>query len=229
VGPFPGRCARRPSVRPDTGFCAAAIRGRSGTICGMELIRSWLRLWRVERVELTSPMSLDEAEALLAAAVETIATASRADFVTKPRIVFGWVRNRRIRVSATPPGISYAWNTRLRAELMPASQGCRLIGRLGWGPVERVFSAFWLACVLAFFAFGLVLLARAEAHGDGTGGYLPMCLVPVAIMAFYVGLIGFLGSAGRKNGQFLLNWLHQTLQTRDSESPDHDGPIHQSH
>jgi hypothetical protein len=210
-------------------FPAAAIRGRSGTIGGVELIRSWLRLWRVDHVGLTSPMSVDEAEAALAAAVETVATASQADFVTKPRIVVGWVRNRRIRVSARPPGIGYSWNSRLRAKLVPAPEGSRLIGRLGCPWEERVFSAFVLTCALAFFLSGLVQLTRSEAHGHGTGGYLPLCLGPVAFIAVLVGLIGVLGSAGRKNAQFLRHWINRTLRVHDSESPDQDGPIHQSH
>lgn len=195
----------------------------------MELIRSWLRLWQVDHVDVTSPMSVDEAEAALVAAVETPATAAQADFVTKPRIVVGWVHHRRIRVSARPPGIGYSWNTRLRAKLVPAPGGSRLIGRLGCPVEERVFSAFLLACALAFFVSGLVQLTRSEAQGHGLGGYLALCLGPLAFIAVLIVLIGFFGSAGRKNAPFLRHWLNQTLQLRDNERPEPDGPIHQSH
>jgi hypothetical protein len=218
-----------PGARVGGRFPAAAIRGRSGTIGSVGLIRSWLRLWRVEHVGFTSPMSVDEAEAALAAAVETIATASQADFVTKPRIVVGWVHHRRIRVSAGPPGIGYSWNTRLRAKLVPAPEGSRLIGRLGCPVEEWVFSAFLLTCALAFFVSGLVQLTRSEALGQGTGGYLPLCLGPVAFMGTLIGLIGFFGSAGRENAQFLRYWINRTLRVHDRESPEQDGPIHQSH
>jgi hypothetical protein len=192
-------------------------------------MRSWLRLWRVDHVDVTSPMSVAEAEAALAAAVETVATASQADFVTKPRIVVGWVHHRRIRVFARPPGVGFSWNAMLRAKLVPAPEGSRLIGRLGWPPAERAFSGFVLTCALAFFAFGLVQLTWSEARGHGTGGYLPLCLVPIAITTFLVGLIGVLGSAGRKNAQFLRHWIDRTLRVRDNESPEQDGPINQSH
>jgi hypothetical protein len=194
----------------------------------VELIRSWLRLWRVEHVEVTSAMSVDEAEAALAAAVETVATAARADFISSPRIVVGWVHHRRIRVSARPPGIGYSWNSRLRAKLVPAREGSRLIGRLGCPVEDRVFSALLLTCALAFFASGLVQLTRSETQGHGTGGYLPLRLGPVAVMAVLIGVIGFFGSAGRKNGQFLRRWIIRTLRVGDSGSPEQDGPIHQS-
>jgi hypothetical protein len=194
----------------------------------VELIRLWLRPWRTDPVDLTSPMALDDAEAALATALETPATAARADPITTPRVVVGWVRHRRIRAWATPPGIGYSWNSMLRARLESAPEGSRLIGRLGCSPTERVFSAVLMACAVALSVSGLVLLTRSEAHGHGTGGYLPLYLGPVAFMAFFVGLIGVQGSAGRKNAQFLLGWLARTLRTRDSENPEQDGHIHQS-
>jgi hypothetical protein len=133
-------------------------------------------------------------------------------------------------VSANPPGTTNAWNAVFRAELIPEATGCRLVGRLGRLPRVRVFCALWLALVLAFFISGVVLLASSAGHGPGAGGYLPMCLGPLALAAFFVGLVAFFGFKGRENASVLRRWLHQTLRVPESTVPGHeDGPIHQSH
>jgi hypothetical protein len=76
----------------------------------------------------------------------------------------------------------------------------------------RVFTAFWLAAALSFSLFGAVELGASLAHGHGTGGYLPMLLVPTALVAFGVGMVGFYGVRGREDERFLRSWLRQTLQ-----------------
>jgi hypothetical protein len=193
-------------------------------------IRRWLLLWRVDRIELTSPLSLDEVEAALAAAVETRRYGAwRAGPSAGTHVIVGRVRHRRVRLSANPPGTANAWNAVLRAELLAGTAGCRLVGRLGWLPRVRMFCAFWLVCVLAFFVSGVVLLASSAVHGHGTGGHLPMCLGPLALATFFVGLVAFFGLTGRENASFLREWLRQNLRAPEETSPGHDGPIHQSH
>jgi hypothetical protein len=219
-----------PRTWRNTTFRSSASRGRSGTIVGMDWMRQWLLLWRVDRIEVISPMSLDEAEAALAASMETRRYGAwRAGPSADSHVITGRIHDRRVRVSANPPGTTNAWNAVLRAELIPLPAGCRLVGRLGWLPKARIFCAFWLTCVVAFFVSGVVLLANSETHGHGTGGYLFMCLVPLAMAAFFVGGVAFFGFIGRKNASFLREWLRRTLRLPESAIPGQDGPIHQSH
>jgi hypothetical protein len=214
----------------DTGASRTAARGSSGTIVGVDGIRRWLRLWHVDRVELTSPLSLAEVQAVLSASVETRRYAAwRAAPSAGSHVLVGRLNDRRVRLSANPPGTTNGWNAVLRGELVPLANGCRLSARLGWLPKVRVFTAVWLSAALSFSLLGVVLLAVSLAHGDGAGGYLPMCLVPVASVAFGVGMVGVLGARGRDNARVLRDWLQLTL--RASEGGDHalDGPIHLSH
>ena len=214
----------------DTGALRTSARGTAGTIVGVDGIRRWLRLWPVDRVELTSPLSLAEVQTLLAASIETRRYGAwRAGSSVGSHVVVGRLNDRRVRLSANPPGTTNGWNAVLRGELVPLANGCRLSARLGWLPNVRAFTTVWLTAVLSFSLFGVVLLAASLAHGDGTGGHPPMCLVPLALVAFGVGMIGILGSRGRGNARVLRDWLQQTL--RSSEGGDHalDGPIHQSH
>jgi hypothetical protein len=74
-------------------------------------IRRWLRLWRVEPVEISSLTSL-------------------------PR----FARN--------------SWSPLLRARLLPAGTGCRLVGTIGWHPFTRGFTAVWLGLASVFLVGG---------------------------------------------------------------------------
>ena len=83
-------------------------------------MRQWLLLWRVDRIEVISPMSLDEAEAALAASMETRRYGAwRAGPSADSHVITGRIHDRRVRVSANPPGTTNAWNAVLRAELFP--------------------------------------------------------------------------------------------------------------
>jgi hypothetical protein len=196
----------------------------------VEGIRRWLRLWQVGSVEMTSPLSLAEVEAALAASVETRRYGAwRVRNSTASHVVLGQLNGRQIHLSANPPAVRNSWNAVLRGELAPVADGCGLTARLGWVPSVRAFTAVWLAGVLAFFVLGVLMLVVSLANDDGTGGYVPMCLVPAAMEAFGVGLVGIAGSRGRDNAKSLRRWLRDTLQFSEDENRAANGPIHQPH
>jgi len=104
----------------------------------------------------------------------------------------------------------------LRGKLTSASDGCVLIGTIGWDPVVRVLiylmASVWAVIFLTVVvgSVGLVVL------GEGTSarGMLPFAGTGVGLAAFFVGLLAFGGWLGRKDEEFLRHWLSVRLQPR---------------
>ena len=179
-------------------------------------LAAWLRLWRTTPVALESPLPVAAVVARLGAALDSggqpEGTASAGPL---PWVLVGRVEGAEVRLGANSLPTANAWNAVLRAELTALPGGCRLAGVVGWRRWVRVFSAVWLAGVLAFLLAGIAGAAVSLSAGRGTGGYLPMALVPLVMAAFFVGVTWSRGSRGRRDQEGLLQpWLRRTLETR---------------
>lgn len=181
-------------------------------------VRAWLRLWRDERIQMQSSLPVLTALEQLADGV----TSSRELFVHGmemgwgPRIVVGEVSQRRLSLTAMSPWVRNSFRPVMRGELTPASDGCVLTGTIGWHPVVRVFSFVWLAGVAGFFLMGVVGAVGLAAAGQGTSalGMLAFAAVAVGFAAFFMGLLALGGRLGRKDEEFLRDWLSERLQPR---------------
>lgn len=179
-------------------------------------VRQWLRLWRDERIEISSSLPVLTAVERLADGV----TSSRGLIVHGmemgwgSRIVVGEVSQRQLRLTAMRLGGRNSFRPVLRGELTAAPDGCVLTGTFGWHPVVRVFNLLWLTGVGVFFLTGVVGSVGLAASGQGTSalGMLAFAAVAVGFAAFFVGLLTFGGWLGRKHEEFLRDWLSVRLQ-----------------
>jgi hypothetical protein len=174
-------------------------------------VEKWLELWRIQPVELKSPLSVQAAEQRLAAEL----TRARARFRTRPtdpdgRFVVGRMRRGpRIRAYGARIGWENSFVPLLDAHLVPEDDGCRLSGTLGWTRWVRVQSAGGIA-VAALWTLGSAVGLAMRAHGP----FLPFLAFGTATTALGVFLPGWAGSAGWRDAGFLLDWLHERLQVR---------------
>jgi hypothetical protein len=177
-------------------------------------VRRWLRLWRVERVEVVSPLSTDAVEARLAAGLT-----SRRQLLMGPlgnatgRVVSGRVSRQRIRLTARRWSMRNSWSPVFRGQLVPAGAGCRLVGTLGWHRFTRVFTALWLGLVGLFLVGGGLGFVVLVAAGHFVGSDVLLVLVPAGMFCFGAALVAAGGSAGWRDGAFLRGWLAEQLQT----------------
>jgi hypothetical protein len=176
-------------------------------------IRRWLRLWRVEPVEVVSPLSVDEVEARLAAGLTTrrqVLVGQWGD--PDARAVFGRVSRRGVRLTARPRFVRNSWIPVFRGQLVPAGAGCRLVGTIGWHPFTRAFTAVWLTMVTLFLIGTTIGAAVLTAAGHVTADFVPMVLVPAGMLCLGGGLITGAGRAGWRDAAFLRGWLAERLQ-----------------
>jgi hypothetical protein len=179
----------------------------------------WFRLWRDSRIEMSSPLPVQDAELRLAKGL----TRWRGLFGmgswpegSGSRVVVGSVSHGRVRLTAMRPGVRNSWRPVLRGELTAAPDGCRLVARLGWHPAVRVFGIVWLGFVAFLLVIGAGNAVTAGASGHGTQAARDLTFVAIAVgfVAFDVGLSTIASRWARKDGEFLLSWLNQTLQSR---------------
>jgi hypothetical protein len=128
----------------------------------------------------------------------------------EPWAVVGRVSADAVRITAWRRGRSNSWRRQLRADLLPDGPGCRLVGRLRGALFVQVFSALWLAGVLAMVPTTIGLAVRHLAESGPAVLLVP--LVPLAMGAFFV-LLTTLAVRGRRGEEeYLLGWLRQTLE-----------------
>jgi hypothetical protein len=75
------------------------------------------------------------------------------------RVVLGGVSRERLRLTARPGSLRNSWAPTFRGRLFPVGAGCRLVGRIGWHPFTRVFTAVWLTLP------GLILIGATGTAG----------------------------------------------------------------
>jgi hypothetical protein len=179
-------------------------------------IRRWLRLWRVEPVEISSPLDREVAEARLVAGVTTrrqVLVGEWAD--PDARVVFGGVSPRGGRLTSLPRFARNSWSPLLRARLLPAGTGCRLVGTIGWHPFTRGFTAVWLGLASVFLVGGAGGFGVLVAGDRVTAGDVLLSLMPAVLLSFGVGLVAVAGSAGWRDAAFLRGWLAERLQATE--------------
>ena len=174
-------------------------------------VQQWLELWRIQRVDLTSPLSVQAAEQLLAAEL----TRPRALLGARPtnpdgRLVVGLMRRgHRIQAYGGRLGSANSFVPLLDAHLVPEGDGCRLSGTLGWARWVRVQAAGGIVFA-ALWTLGSAVGLAVRAHGP----FLPFLAIGAASTALGVCLPGWAGRAGWRDAGFLLDWLHERLQAR---------------
>lgn len=96
--------------------------------------------------------------------------------------------------------------------------GTELAGTLG--PIDFVygFSLVWLGGVTLFFVFGFIGLVSDVATGQGWA-YLPLVLVPLAMMAAFVVMTKFATRSALSEWDRMLKWLTELLDLRGGSQP----------
>jgi hypothetical protein len=187
--------------------------------------RRWLRLWRLEPVEVVSPLSADAVGARLVAGLTTRRHVLMGEVGDAgARLVVGRVSGGRVRLTARPRTVRNSWTPVFRGRLLPADAGCRLVGRIGWLPFVRIFTAFWLTVVALFLVGAIIGSAVLVATGQGVASAVPMVLVPAGMLLLGGGLITRAGRAGWRDAAFLRGWLAERLQTPGRSDIDTVGP-----
>ncbi|GAB1646463.1 hypothetical protein KRMM14A1259_68860 [Krasilnikovia sp. MM14-A1259] len=133
--------------------------------------------------------------------------------------VIGRVGIRRVSLEAVTVGVRNSWRPVMRGHLEPDGTGSRLVGRLGWSPFVRAFSALWLAGVVCVFLVGVIHAAVSAWSGDVGGEVFVPCLVSLGFLAFFVGLTAWGIYAGRRDADYLRSWLTDRVQTADAGIP----------
>jgi hypothetical protein len=173
--------------------------------------REWLDLWRVDQVELRSPLSVEMAEERLTAGL----VRPRARFQAPPadpdgRHVVGVVRpGHRVRAYAGRFGWDTSFAPLLHARLVPEEDGCRLSGTLGLARWVRVQSLGGIAFGI-LWTLGSAGALVADVHPP------PVPFVGVGALATVLGVVfpGWAARNCRRDAGFLTEWLRERLQTR---------------
>ena len=127
------------------------------------LIGRWLRLWRVEPVEIVSPLSAEAVQARLTAGLTTRRQLFQGQWGDPDaRVVLGRVSERRIRLTARPRSVRNSWCPMFRGQLLHAGAGCRLVGTIGADDVPLVV----IPAVMGSFGGGLVAVAGRAGWRD---------------------------------------------------------------
>jgi hypothetical protein len=132
------------------------------------------------------------------------------------RIVVGEVSQRHLRLRAMRLGVRNSFIPVLRGELTSASDGCLLIGTIGWDPAVRVVIYLMVSVWAVFFLTGVVGSVGLAALGEAASarGMLPFAAGTVGLAVFFVGLLAVGGWLGRRDEEFLRDWLSVRLQPR---------------
>ena len=205
----------------DSSFQACLLQGDAGEdmFCALadnapvSWVRTWLRAWLSQPLELVSPLPVQAVrERLVAGRMSYL----RAFFMLSGSggyVVLGRVGTRRISLEAAKVGVRNAWRPAVRGCLEPAGTGCRFVGTIGISPFVKAFSGLWLGGVIcAFFGFVAVVAVRA-VRGEATGEDLLGCLVPPSMMAGFVALTAWGTLVDRGEATYLRSWLADRLQT----------------
>jgi hypothetical protein len=130
------------------------------------------------------------------------------------RIIIGKVSRRRVRLAAIRPGVRNSWRPILRGKLTADDGGCRLVGGIGWHPLVRAFTAVCLGLLATFFGRGLASALSSRSSGDTTGELhaLAFLAISLAFGVFFVVLASVASRWGRKDEEYLREWLVHKLE-----------------
>lgn len=182
-------------------------------------IRMWLRGWRSEPLVLVSPLPVETVRTRLA---EGSTTYSRAFFGLGGGggyVVLGHVGTHRVSLEAARVGLRNSWRPTMRGRLEPDGTGSRLVGHLGWAPFIKALSTVWLTGVGFFLLVSVSRAVDLTWSGDVTGEAFLICLAPLGMLLFFVGLTTWGTRVGLRDETYLRSWLAKRLQTADTEIP----------
>jgi hypothetical protein len=169
-------------------------------------VGDWLRAWRSEPVELSTPLPVEAVRERLAAGR---GSRWRAGFMVGGGgyHVVGRVGRRRVALTVVRAGMRNSWMPEVRGRLEATATGSRLVARIGWSPFVKAFSAVWLGVVTAIFLGAAGRAVALAVTGEITAPDALFCLVPLAFMAFFVGLSSWGMWAARDSEAYLRSWL----------------------
>jgi hypothetical protein len=188
-------------------------------------VRRWRDGWRGEAIDMRSPLPIEEARARLQAGVTSLWSADPGGL--GDRRVVGWVRDDgRVRLAGRYAMVRNSWRPVARGELRPEGTGCRLTGTLRAPLPVLVFSAIWLGGVGVFFLIGLLatIVALATGHAREAGGPAAVAAAGVGLFGSGAGLVGGCFALGRRDGDFLLDWLAGELEVVGYGGPSRSRP-----
>jgi hypothetical protein len=116
-------------------------------------------------------------------------------------------------------GLTYSsWRFIFKGSVGADDAGTLLTGTLG--PIEFVFffSLVWLGGVTAFFLGGCIGIVSEIANGHGVA-YLPLMLIPLAMIALFFVLTGLATTKARSDWRRMEKWLTELLDLRDQSPP----------
>jgi hypothetical protein len=89
-----------------------------------------------------------------------------------------------------------------------------LVGRIGWHPLVRAFTAVWLGLLATLLGKGLASALSSRSSGDTTGGLHALAFVAISLAfgVFFVVLASVAGRWGRKDEEYLREWLVHKLE-----------------
>ena len=176
------------------------------------IVRQWLSGWRGVPIDLSSPLPLDVARSRLRAEVQSRWSPGGFD----GRRVVGRLRDDdTMRLEARAPMIRNSWRPVARCDLGPAGAGCRVTGTLRAPAAVLAFSAVWLtlACLAGLLGLLSLLAALATGHWHEAGGPAVVAAAAAGFVLAGSALIGVGFAFGRRDGDFLLTWLAELLDT----------------
>lgn len=180
-------------------------------------VRRWLRLWRDEPVVVDSPLSREAAVSALAGGITGFGSmfARSWSFGFGPRVVRGRVTTEHVRLAAMKPGFRNSWRPVFRGRWETRGTTTQLVGKIGWHPAVKIFSAVWLGGVACFLVTGLIggLDLLAQGRPADAGGWFAFSAATIAFVAFFAGPTWFAGRSGKKDEEYLRQWLQDRLQT----------------
>jgi hypothetical protein len=185
-------------------------------------VKSWVAavvaVWRVEPVRISCPVPVQTAVARIASGIAEGNGARVSRWTgwpldgSSPRVVRGDWDGEFIQVHVHRLGSrSNSWGPRLVARLVDGGDGSTQVrGEMGISEIVRIFTAVWLAGIAVAAVFIWTLALTGMVHVP-----IVAMILPVVMFGFGLGLAVGAKGDGRKDEEFLLNWIRDRLRSTD--------------
>jgi hypothetical protein len=190
-------------------------------------VRVLLGSWRAAPIDLRSTLPVDAAVARLHDGAESVWRSSFTLSVdVGRRRVYGRVADHYFRLWAAEGFSRNSWRPVARGELEPDGPGCRLLGQLRVGIPVLLLSTVWLALAALGSLVALLATVATLVTGDFTDARPAAITAGVACAVLLIGglLTGAGLESGREDGEFLLDWLAERLETGRQGGPSRSRP-----
>lgn len=168
------------------------------------MLNRWLDLWGQQAFRITTPLTLDAADARVRDALTDLPMAVRARYP--------WFR---VHLRSRGTDLVFRASSRknnlaslVRARVVPTGTGCEVVGSYGW--------PLWIRLVLGAWLGGFLLLwggvLESVVTGDAvTGSVAVLVVVPLVMVACSVVLAGVAGARGRRDAILALDHIAACL------------------